>query len=99
MPQVIITINNREYPVACGEGQEMRILQLAKIVDEKATSLGAGANQVSESMLLAMTSLLLADELSEVRQQGSFNANNTPTQKINFEALDKEISERIRSIL
>ena len=36
MAQVTITINSREYAVACEDGQEVRIYQLARILDEKA---------------------------------------------------------------
>lgn len=36
MAQVTITINSREYAVACEDGQEVRILQLARMLDEKA---------------------------------------------------------------
>lgn len=35
MAQVTITINAREYAVACEDGQETRILQLARLLDEK----------------------------------------------------------------
>lgn len=39
MAQVTITINSREYAVACEDGQEVRILQLARLLDEKAKRL------------------------------------------------------------
>lgn len=68
MAQVTITINAREYAVACEDGQEVRILQLARILDEKARLLTQGGGQVNENMLLAMVGLLLADELSELKK-------------------------------
>ena len=34
MAQVTITINSREYAVACEDGQEVRILQLARMLDK-----------------------------------------------------------------
>lgn len=43
MAQVTITINSREYAVACEDGQEVRILQLARLLDEKAKMITAGA--------------------------------------------------------
>ena len=67
MAQVTITINAREYAVACEDGQEGRILQLARILDEKARML-SGGQQVNENMLLAMVGLLLADEISELKK-------------------------------
>ena len=70
MAQVTITINAREYAVACEDGQEVRILQLARILDEKARLLTQGGGQINENMLLAMVGLLLADELSEIKKNG-----------------------------
>lgn len=54
MAQVTITINSREYAVACEDGQEVRILQLARMLDEKAKMLTQASGQVNENMLLAM---------------------------------------------
>ena len=68
MAQVTVTINNREYAVACEDGQEVRIIQLSRLLDEKAKMLTGGSQQVNENMLLAMVGLLLADELSELKK-------------------------------
>ncbi len=69
MAQVTITINSREYAVACEDGQELRIMQLARILDEKASALTEDATQqVNENMLLAMVGLVLADELTEIKK-------------------------------
>lgn len=68
MAQVTITINSREYSVACEDGQELRIIQLANMLDEKAKMITSGAGQVQENMLLAMVGLLVADELSELKK-------------------------------
>ena len=102
MAQVTITINSREYAVACEDGQEVRILQLARMLDEKAKLLTEASGQVNENMLLAMVGLLLADELSELRKGNHTTATaQTPstaaldkqrlleTDKLTAEALDK----------
>lgn len=79
MAQVTITINAREYAVACEDGQEVRILQLARILDEKARLLTQGGGQVNENMLLAMVGLLLADELTEIKKNNGIPLQ-TPAQ-------------------
>ena len=43
MAQVTITINSREYAVACEDGQEVRIMQLARMLDDKAKLITQGA--------------------------------------------------------
>lgn len=77
MAQVTITINSREYAVACEDGQEVRILQLARLLDEKAKLLTEASGQVNENMLLAMVGLLLADELSELKKGNPVSASTT----------------------
>ena len=68
MSQVTITINSREYAVACEDGQEVSIIKLSRMLDEKAKMLTQGNQQVNENMLLAMVGLLLADELTELKK-------------------------------
>lgn len=68
MAQVTITINSREYAVACEDGQEVHIIQLSRVLDEKAKMLTGGGQQVNENMLLAMVGLLLADEVEDLRK-------------------------------
>ncbi len=68
MAQVTITINSREYAVACDDGEEAHIIRLSRILDEKARLLNAGGAHINENMLLAMVGLLVADELSEARK-------------------------------
>ncbi len=68
MAQVVININNREYPIACENGQETRILQLAQILQQKADLLRDFNGKISESMMLAMIGILVADDLFEARK-------------------------------
>lgn len=100
MSQISITINSREYPVACEDGQELRIMQLADILDEKAKLLSGDTNQISESHLLAMVGLLLADELSELKKAktGSDNDSNRKVNTEDMEKLDAEIAASIQGM-
>lgn len=91
MAQVTITINAREYAIACEDGQELRIMQLARVLDEKAKSLTGAGGQVNENMLLAMVGLLIADELSEIKKGGASSSSNA-------EAVDKNRLLEIDSI-
>ena len=97
MAQITITINSREYAIACEDGQERHILQLSRLLDEKAKLLGAGANQVSESMLLAMIGLLLADELSEIKK-GTPPTESTSLNPEKLQRIDDELSSVIKNL-
>ncbi len=65
MPQVDVNINGRRYQIACDEGQEEHLSQLAEYVDKRVQELVGAIGQVGDARLLVMTSLLVADELSE----------------------------------
>jgi cell division protein ZapA len=65
MAQVEVTINGREYRIACDDGQEGHLEGLAAYVDRRVSELVSAVGQVGEARLLVMVSLLIADELSE----------------------------------
>lgn len=68
MPLVSIQIASRTYELACGEGEEARVQELAAYVDEKVSELRLqlppGAPEVK---LLVFAALMLADESREAR--------------------------------
>ena len=104
MSQVTITINSREYAVACEDGQEASIIKLSRVLDEKARLLTQGSQQVNENMLLAMVGLLLADELGELKKSittGATPSAATIIQGYNDEdiaSLDKILAEQLKGI-
>jgi cell division protein ZapA len=65
MAQVSITLRGRSYQIACEDGQEAHLSRLGRYLDERATQLMESTGPVSDSMLLVMVSLLIADELSD----------------------------------
>ena len=68
MPQVSINIANRIYELACGEGEEDRVQELAAYVDEKVNALRRQMPPgTAEVKLLVFASLLLAEESREAR--------------------------------
>ena len=80
MAQVTVVINNRKYDIACDDGQEKHLTNLAQYVDGKVSDLVASVGQVGDARLLVMTSLLVADELSDVYSELSkINEGKTDT--------------------
>lgn len=67
MGQVTIVIDKREYAITCDDGQEEHIIQLSRLLDEKARALSSRVGQINENMVLAMVGLLLADELQDLK--------------------------------
>ena len=67
MAQISVTINGRSYPVACNEGEERRIDELARYVDGKVKGFVRGLGQIGEARLLVLAALVLADELADAQ--------------------------------
>ncbi|HEY9078992.1 cell division protein ZapA [Magnetovibrio sp.] len=69
MARVSISINNQTYDIACADGEEQHILDLAGVVDAKVGELVSAIGQAGEARLLAMAGLLMADDLAETRDE------------------------------
>lgn len=69
MAQVEIVINGREYRIACEDGQEAHLTRLAGYVDGKIGELVGQVGQIGDTRLMVMASLLVADELSDTREE------------------------------
>lgn len=69
MAQVEITINGRDYRIACEDGQEGHLTQLAAYLDGKVGELVDEVGQIGDTSLMVMAGLLVADELSDTREE------------------------------
>lgn len=99
MAQVTITINSREYGIACEDGQEVRIMQLARQMDEKARLITGGTAQINENMLLAMIGLLLADENAELKKNNISQSSATVSvDNSRLLEIDRFTAEKIKSL-
>ena len=61
MAEVNIRIAARTYPVACRDGEEARLHDVAALVDAKARAAMGALGQMSENRTLLFASLMLAD--------------------------------------
>ena len=96
MAQVDITVNNQNFLIACEDGQEDRLMDLSKIVDDKVGELAAQVGQVGQTRLLVMAALVIADELVDLRE----TVKLTPAQNSDDTAVAciEELSRRIEKI-
>ncbi len=67
MPEVSVQIASRTYELACGDGEEQRVQELAAYVDEKVQDLRRQLPGAPEIKLMVFAALLLADESREAR--------------------------------
>ena len=67
MPQVTVTINGRNFRMACDEGEEARLATLAGDLDQRITRLRERFGEIGDTRLTLMAALTLADELAEAK--------------------------------
>lgn len=67
MSEVNLVINGRNYSVSCDDGQEQRLMDLAHYVDQRMKDIAKSGAANSEMHLLVLTSLILADEIFELK--------------------------------
>jgi cell division protein ZapA len=63
MSHVNVTINGRQYRMACEEGQETRLLRLADSLEARIESLRGKFGEIGDARLTVMAALTVCDEL------------------------------------
>ena len=71
MPTVTIGLNGRNYDIACGDGEEPRVQELAGEIRRRMEGLTRSAGAMNEGMVFVMTALLLADELDQKKREAA----------------------------
>ena len=67
MAEVNLMIDGRTYGVACDDGQERRVQQLGQYIDQRLKEVSTGSGASNKAQLMVLTSLLLADEVFDLR--------------------------------
>jgi cell division protein ZapA len=63
MSHVNVTINGRQYRMACEEGQEARLLKLAESLESRVESLRGKFGEIGDARLTVMAAITVCDEL------------------------------------
>lgn len=69
MGQVSVTLNGRTYRLECSEGEEPHLIELAEYLGTHVDTMRRKFGQVGDDRLILMASLVVADELWELRRQ------------------------------
>ena len=102
MAEVVVTVNGRDFPLSCADGQEARTRRLAQYVDAKIGEFAKSLGQVGETRLLLLAALVIADELSDTGEALQQERNRAPAPEIaaaeQAAATITGIAERIEAI-
>jgi cell division protein ZapA len=71
MSKRLVTLYGKEYNVNCDPGQEDRLAQIVRFVEQRMEDVAGGVGNTTESRLLMLTCLHLADELLDARRKAA----------------------------
>jgi cell division protein ZapA len=74
MAKVSIAINGRKYALGCDDGEEERLERLGQQLDERLSMLANQFGQIGDLRLMVMAGITLMDELDELRDNVSAQA-------------------------
>jgi cell division protein ZapA len=65
MSEVNVTINGRQFRMACEDGQEDHLMNLARDLDSRIGGLRSKFGEIGDTRLTVMAAITVADELAE----------------------------------
>ena len=69
MAQVTVTIDGKQYRMACDEGQEEHLIDLASRFDRYVTHLKGAFGEIGDQRVTVMAGIMVMDELSELQKR------------------------------
>ena len=69
MPQISVTIAGRLYRMACGEGEEDHLRDLARRLDGRIGSLRGQFGEIGDQRITTMAAITIADDLFEAEKR------------------------------
>jgi cell division protein ZapA len=69
MNHINVTINGRQYRMACEEGQEVQLLKLAESLESRIARLRGKFGEIGDARLIVMAALTVCDELLDAGQR------------------------------
>ncbi|HEV7439197.1 MAG TPA: cell division protein ZapA [Methylobacterium sp.] len=69
MPQINVTIDGKNYRMACGDGEEAHLSALAAGLDARVIEMRRAFGEIGDMRLHVMAALTVSDELSELKRR------------------------------
>jgi cell division protein ZapA len=112
MSQVNVTINGRQFRMACEDGQEDHLMELARDLDTRINGLRTKFGEIGDTRLTVMAAITVADELAEaglrmkrleqelagLQDAGAAASDHAKTAQATVAAALTEAAERIEAI-
>ena len=69
MAQITVTIDGKSYRMACDEGQEEHLIDLAQRFDRYVSHLKGSFGEIGDQRLTVMAGIMVMDELTELQKR------------------------------
>ena len=92
MPEVEVEIGGRRFTVACQAGEEAYLLSAASALDSEASTISDQLGRLSESRILLMAGLMLADKISTYKSKLDEAENHLASAVSEISRLKAELS-------
>ncbi len=69
MAQITVTINGRSFRMACDDGEEERLMRLARRFDGTIDTLRGSFGEIGDLRLTVMAGIMVTDELAETERK------------------------------
>ena len=91
MAVVNVMVNGRAYTIACDDGEEEHLRELAGHVDARVKELLSSVGQVGDSRLLLMAALLITDDMLDAQRKLQAHKEHVGT----LNGVHDELQERL----
>jgi cell division protein ZapA len=102
MAAVIVNIAGRTYRLSCDDGEEPRLEQLARYVENKIFSMKEGFGEIGDQRLVVMAAIAIADEASDARSRAQAMETDLAALRSELDATKKAqaaLEERVAQAL
>ena len=76
MPEVNITINNREHKIACSPGEELRVKELASLLNNEVIKIANNLGQIGDVKLMVLAAITILDKNQDIIDDAIKNIDN-----------------------
>ena len=92
MASVTVTINGKNYRMACEEGQEPHLIALAEKLDSYVGQLKGSFGEIGDQRLTVMAGVMVTDELVELEKKNARLEAEIAELKARTQSKDSEVS-------
>ena len=96
MPEIIVNINDQDYAIVCDSGEEDHLKELSSRIDFKVRELTKRFGKIGETRLMVMASLLIADEIHELKKKIDSDLIKITSLEEKLESKDQKIENNQR---